>query len=62
VSPLPGQFRLLHDGTVVDTSSFANYEYKWAEMIERGAYRIEVHIKIRNKELPWVYSNPIYIY
>jgi hypothetical protein len=62
VSPLPGQFRLIHDGKIVNTSSWDNYEYNWAEMIEKGAYRIEVHIKIRDKDLPWVYSNPIYIY
>ena len=62
VSPLPGLFRLVHDGKVVNTSSLNSYEYKWEELIEKGAYRIEVHIKIRNKDLPWIYSNPIYIY
>jgi hypothetical protein len=62
VSPLPGQFRLIHNGKIVDTSSYDCYEYKWEDMIEKGAYRIEVHIKIRNKDIPWVYSNPIYVY
>ena len=62
VSPLPAQFRLLHDGKVINTSSYDSYEYKWEELIEKGAYRIEVHIKIRNKDLPWIYSNPIYVY
>jgi len=62
VSPLPGQFRLLHDGKIVNISSYDNYEYSWEELIEKGAYRIEVHIRIRNKDLPWVYSNPIYVY
>jgi hypothetical protein len=62
ISPLPGQFRLLHDGRVINTSSYDNYQYKWEELIEKGAYRIEVHIKIRNKDIPWIYSNPVYIY
>jgi hypothetical protein len=62
VSPLPGRFILLHDGKVINTSSWNSYEYKWEEMIEKGAYRIEVHTRIKNKDLPWIYSNPIYIY
>jgi hypothetical protein len=62
VSPLPGQFRLLHNGKVVNTSSYDSYKYNWGDMIEKGAYRLEVHIKIRNKDLPWIYTNPIYIY
>jgi hypothetical protein len=62
VSPLPGRFRLIHDCKVVNASSLETYEYKWNELIEKGAYRIEVHIKIGNNELPWIYSNPIYVY
>ncbi|MBK7713694.1 MAG: PHP domain-containing protein [Bacteroidales bacterium] len=62
VSPLPGQFRLIHDGKLADSSSYNCYEYKWEDMIEKGAYRMEVYIKIGDKELPWIYSNPIYIY
>lgn len=62
VSPLPGQFRLIHDGKTVNISSDKNYEYKWEELIEKGAYRIEMHIKLKGKYVPWIYSNPIYIY
>jgi hypothetical protein len=62
VSPLPGQFRLIHDGRVVNTSTYDSFEYKWEDLIEKGAYRIEIHFRIREKDLPWLYSNPIYIY
>jgi hypothetical protein len=62
VSPLPGQFRLLHNGNIVNKSSYDSYSYNWGDMIEKGAYRIEVHIRIRGVDLPWIYSNPIYIY
>ena len=62
VSPLPGQFRLIRDGKTVNSSSFNTYEYKWEDLIEKGAYRIEIHIIIREKDLPWLYSNPIYVY
>jgi hypothetical protein len=62
VSPLPGRFTLIHNGKVVDSSPYDCYEYKWDDLIEKGAYRIEVHIKLGDEDLPWIYSNPIYIY
>ncbi|MCX6226328.1 MAG: hypothetical protein NTV01_16540, partial [Bacteroidia bacterium] len=62
VSPLPGQFRLIKDGHIVNVTSVDNYQYSWLEPIEKGAYRIEMHIKLKGKYVPWIYSNPIYIY
>lgn len=62
VSPFPGQFRLIHDGKTVDTSTDEGYQYKWADPIEKGAYRIEMHIQVNGRLIPWLYSNPIYIY
>ena len=62
VSPLPGQFRLIHDGKQVDISSKDSYEYTWNGPIEKGAYRIEIHVQLNRKYVPWLYSNPIYMY
>jgi len=62
VSPLPGQFRLIHDGKTINISAGNDYQYDWAEVLEKGAYRIEVHLKIMEKYVPWIYSNPVYIY
>ncbi len=62
VSPLPGQFRLIHDGKTVNVSAGKNYQYAWTEPIGKGAYRIEMHIQLKGKLVPWLYSNPIYIY
>lgn len=62
VSPLPGRFRLVHDGKIVNMSASDTYEYTWEELIERGAYRIEINVSINDKAVPWLYSNPIYIY
>jgi hypothetical protein len=62
ISPLPGRFRLIHDGKTINVSSDDDYQYKWEELIEKGAYRIEMHIKLNGKYIPWLYSNPIYIY
>jgi hypothetical protein len=62
ISPLPGRFRLVHDGKTVNMSASDTYEYTWEELIEKGAYRIEIHVSINDKAVPWLYSNPIYIY
>lgn len=61
-SPLPGQFRLIHDGKTVNVSSDDKYQLVWSEPLQKGAYRIEIHLKLQGKYLPWLYSNPIYIY
>ena len=62
VSPLPGEFRLVRDGETIDVSGKEAYEYKSTEAIETGVYRIEVHVRIDGEDLPWIYSNPIYVY
>jgi hypothetical protein len=62
LTPLPGQFRLIHNGIPIYRTSFNNYEFKWDKMIEKGTYRVEVYVRIRNRDLPWIYSNPIYVY
>ncbi|MFA5327878.1 MAG: hypothetical protein WC384_08820 [Prolixibacteraceae bacterium] len=62
VSPLPGKFRLIHDGTQVDSSSGESYDYSWSGPFEKGAYRIEIYIKLHEKEVAWLYANPIYVY
>jgi len=62
VSPFPGQFRLIHDGKTVNTSSAESYQYAWSGPFNKGAYRIEVHIPLNGTLVPWLYSNPIYIY
>ena len=62
VSPLPGQFRLLKDGQVIDASREDAYEYRWRGPVERGVYRIEVHLNFSNGSVPWIYANPVYVY
>jgi hypothetical protein len=62
ISPFPGQFRLIHDGRIVNISPGENYQYSWPGPIGKGAYRIEIHIKLDGKSIPWLYSNPIYVY
>ena len=61
VSPLPGQFRLIRNGKVIDTINDA-YEYHYETLIFPGVYRLEVALYFDSKWTPWIYSNPIYIY
>lgn len=62
VSPLPGQFRLIHNGKPVKTSQTDGYEFRFEEPLSTGVWRMEVHLNIRGKYLPWIYSNPVYLY
>jgi len=62
VTPLPCQFRLIYNGEKVDSSTVDGYSYSWTGPLKSGAYRIETHIKLNGKYVPWIYSNPIYVY
>jgi len=62
ISPLPGQFRLIHDGNPIDTSAGDSYQYSYSDIQGTGAYRIEVHIKLNGRYVPWIYSNPVYLF
>jgi hypothetical protein len=62
VSPLPGQFRLIQDGRTVAVSPEHQYQFSWATPTRTGVYRVELHLKLNEEYIPWVYSNPIYVY
>ncbi|GAB1451674.1 hypothetical protein MASR2M47_17300 [Draconibacterium sp.] len=62
VTPLPGQYRLINNGKTIKTSEIDGYEFTIPEPLEKGAYRIEVHVNIGGKYFPWIYSNPVYLY
>jgi hypothetical protein len=62
VTPLPGQYRLIHNGNTVKTTSIDSYEFSYSDPLEKGAYRLEVHVNIGGKYIPWIYSNPVYVY
>ena len=62
LTPLPGQFRLIHNGKTIKTSEIDSYEFAFNGPLEKGAYRVEVHVKLAGNYVPWIYSNPVYIY
>jgi hypothetical protein len=62
ITPLPGQYRLIHNGKTIKTTETDSYQFEFTEALEKGFYRVEVHVNIGGKYVPWIYSNPIYLY
>lgn len=62
LSPLPGRFKLIHNGKTIKTSQEKSYEFVSGELIEKGNYRIEVELELQEKFIPWIYTNPIVIF
>lgn len=62
VSPLPGKFRLIKDGKTLQESAPEQYQFQWDGPLTPGVYRLEVELQIGGKLVPWVYTNPIYLY
>ncbi len=61
-APLPGEFRIIHNGNEVERSEPGVYEYTYQGPFQQGVWRMEVHVNATGKTTPWVYSNPIYLY
>lgn len=57
-SPLPGTLRLLKDGQEIARDKGYLLEY---EITQPGVYRAEVTLTLTGENLPWIYSNPIYV-
>jgi hypothetical protein len=62
VSPYPGRFTLVKDGKVLDTTPDEVYNYNFNKNLQKGAYRLEVEVKPGKEWLPWIYTNPVYLY
>ena len=62
VSPYPGRFTLIRDGKTIDVSAGDQYQYSFDRSLPKGSYRLEVEVKPGDEWLPWIYTNPIYIY
>jgi hypothetical protein len=62
VSPYPGRFTLIKDGKPVFISAGEEYSCSVNNELSKGAYRLEVEVKPGKEWLPWIYTNPIYLY
>lgn len=59
IAPLPGKFRLVRNGVVVDEQEGKNDLVH--DVKEPGVYRVEVWQKVGPEERSWILSNPIYV-
>ncbi|MCG8308390.1 MAG: hypothetical protein MI975_13435 [Cytophagales bacterium] len=61
VAPLPVKFELLKNGEIVTVTE---NKYDFSHKVERAAgnYRLVARLWLDKKWIPWVYTNPIYIY
>ncbi len=61
VSPFPVQFKLIKNGEVIDIVDNI-YSYEYNKEITPGNYRMEAYLDFNGKQIPWIYTNPIYVY
>lgn len=61
VSPYPVKFQLYRDGNLLDESD-QGYEYIFPIHAQKGNYRIVARVFIGEEWIPWIYTNPIYVY
>ena len=61
ISPYPVTFELFRNGKMIDKKE-NSYEYRFITKSNSGNYRIAARLKLGNELIPWVYTNPIYVY
>jgi len=61
VSPFPVRFELYQNGILIDTQE-DRYEYSFNLQHKPGNYRIVCRLKLGKESMPWIYTNPIYVY
>lgn len=57
-APVESVLRLLRNGRQVFEQQGRSLRYA---VPQPGVYRVEAHLKVRGKLMPWIYSNPIYL-
>jgi hypothetical protein len=61
LSPFPVRFELIKDGKIIKTVT-NQYEFEYTLKNEKGNYRITASLLFDDEYIPWVYTNPIYVY
>jgi hypothetical protein len=61
VSPFPARFELI-ENELIHEATEEGYEYISGSIIKPGNYRLVARLKITDKWIPWVYTNPIYLH
>ncbi|EON75379.1 hypothetical protein ADIS_4083 [Lunatimonas lonarensis] len=60
ISPYPVDFELIKNGKLIDIAE-KSYTFDY-QITEHGNYRIVCRIRLNGKSVPWLYTNPIYLY
>lgn len=60
LSPLPVQFEVVKDGSVVQSTE-GSYDIQ-LKPLTIGNYRVVASLKLSDQWIPWVYTNPIYVH
>ncbi|MCB0634265.1 MAG: hypothetical protein R2824_17280 [Saprospiraceae bacterium] len=61
LSPFPVKFTLLKNGVIIDEQKDV-YTYEYRPGLQAGRYRIEASLFLAREWVPWVCTNPIYLY
>jgi hypothetical protein len=61
VSPFPARIELFRNGKLIDFVEDA-YSHDFDVKNNPGNYRVVARLKFRGNWLPWIYTNPLYIY
>lgn len=61
MSPFPAKFQLYRSGEKIQESD-ENFEFESESIQEAGNYRLVARLKLNDKWVPWIYTNPIYVY
>ena len=57
-TPVIGRIRIIKDSLLFHEEITRNAECR---IIHPGLYRVEVHMKVMGKYLPWIFSNPVHV-
>jgi hypothetical protein len=61
VTPYPARFELYRSGKLIDTKE-NSYDYTFAPGQVAGNYRLVARLNFNGQSVPWIYTNPIYIW
>lgn len=61
VSPFPVKYKLLENGALIYETE-AQYEFEYKTQNSTGNFRLVTYILLDDLWVPWIFTNPIYVY
>jgi hypothetical protein len=62
LSPFPAKMRLLKDGEPLEETRDEQYAWQFDVPNISGSYRLEACVQLDGSWIPWIFTNPIYVY